>query len=402
MPSLLQLQPSSTLGSRDLRTNEERRNKTEDKDVRRIMEGRVKGARRKRNLYSGMDGLSEDEDQLYAEEDVSEKNGTPIPGTSREFPVLVEDSEIQAVKQSPEKTELSLGSALRRNADGTVQAPIIITKSREKGTTVSVLCSIFGRRDLTITQKAAFRRGWKRRRNNFKGSASETSFDSSDSANDDSDASEGSSSSSSHHTNHDSGSDEEPEWAGFGSDGVDYEGIDEPTVGTDEINLDSTTPAKRGGFKNWALQQLSVTKEYMAPPAVDENTEMKIGVTPLTETKKEVANGTGKPVVIEQMKGPLGEDLQLPNTSFAHELKASTTNPAPKKTSIRFVKIERLSDIQAVRLQLPILAEEQPIVEAIRMHPVVVLCGATGSGKTTQVPQFLYEAGFACPGSGTL
>lgn len=142
MPSLLQLQPSSTLGSRDLRTNEERRNKTEDKDVRRIMEGRVKGARRKRNLYSGMDGLSEDEDQLSGQEDVSEKNGTPIPGTSREFPVLVEDSEIQAVKQSPEKTELSLGSALRRNADGTVQAPIIITKKREKGTTVSMLCSI--------------------------------------------------------------------------------------------------------------------------------------------------------------------------------------------------------------------------------------------------------------------
>ncbi len=33
-------------------------------------------------------------------------------------------------------------------------------------------------------------------------------------------------------------------------------------------------------------------------------------------------------------------------------------------------------------------------MEAIHDHPVVVLCGETGSGKTTQVPQFLYEAGY--------
>ena len=105
------------------------------------MEGRVKGARRKRNLYSGMDGLSEDEDQLSGQDNVFEKDDTPMPGTSREFPVLVEDNEIQATKRAPEKIELSLGSALRRNADGTVQTPIIITKKREKGTAVSVMYS---------------------------------------------------------------------------------------------------------------------------------------------------------------------------------------------------------------------------------------------------------------------
>ena len=34
-------------------------------------------------------------------------------------------------------------------------------------------------------------------------------------------------------------------------------------------------------------------------------------------------------------------------------------------------------------------------MEAIADHSVVVLCGETGSGKTTQLPQFLYEAGYA-------
>jgi predicted ATPase len=51
-------------------------------------------------------------------------------------------------------------------------------------------------------------------------------------------------------------------------------------------------------------------------------------------------------------------------------------------------------------MELPILAEEQPIIEAIRMYPVVVICGETGSGKTTQVPQMLYEAGFGFKNSG--
>lgn len=41
------------------------------------------------------------------------------------------------------------------------------------------------------------------------------------------------------------------------------------------------------------------------------------------------------------------------------------------------------------------LAEEQVIMEAVRENSFVVLCGETGSGKTTQVPQFLYEAGYA-------
>ncbi|XP_015276340.1 PREDICTED: probable ATP-dependent RNA helicase DHX37 [Gekko japonicus] len=71
--------------------------------------------------------------------------------------------------------------------------------------------------------------------------------------------------------------------------------------------------------------------------------------------------------------------------------------PASKPSSepAVFIPVDRAPEIQEARLKLPILAEEQVIMEAINENPVVIICGETGSGKTTQVPQFLYEAGYA-------
>jgi ATP-dependent helicase HrpA len=42
---------------------------------------------------------------------------------------------------------------------------------------------------------------------------------------------------------------------------------------------------------------------------------------------------------------------------------------------------------------LPITAHRVEILEALARHPIVVVCGATGSGKTTQLPKFCLEAG---------
>ena len=42
---------------------------------------------------------------------------------------------------------------------------------------------------------------------------------------------------------------------------------------------------------------------------------------------------------------------------------------------------------------LPITAHRDEVIAAIRRHPVIVLCGATGSGKSTQLPKLCVEAG---------
>lgn len=74
-----------------------------------------------------------------------------------------------------------------------------------------------------------------------------------------------------------------------------------------------------------------------------------------------------------------------------------TENKVESQSAI-FKEVERDPEIQAARLQLPILVEEQAVMEAIHDHDVVILCGETGSGKTTQVPQFLYEGGYTTRG----
>lgn len=60
-----------------------------------------------------------------------------------------------------------------------------------------------------------------------------------------------------------------------------------------------------------------------------------------------------------------------------------------------FVQIERTEEMEKFRSALPIITEEHTIMDSIFNNSVVIICGETGSGKTTQVPQFLFEAGFA-------
>ena len=47
--------------------------------------------------------------------------------------------------------------------------------------------------------------------------------------------------------------------------------------------------------------------------------------------------------------------------------------------------------------KLPILMHEREIMENIENFVVTIVCGETGSGKSTQIPRFIYEAQQQCP-----
>lgn len=66
--------------------------------------------------------------------------------------------------------------------------------------------------------------------------------------------------------------------------------------------------------------------------------------------------------------------------------------------------MSRIEPSRSERLQpsysedLPIHARREEIIRTIQQHPVVVIAGETGSGKTTQIPKFLIDAGLGQSG----
>lgn len=121
-------------------------------------------------------------------------------------------------------------------------------------------------------------------------------------------------------------------------------------------------------FKDWATQQVNEVTGYAS-------------LVP-TETSHQIKTNPDK-------EKPISRFLEV--DSLSPEL-VTTSHDIDRKS--HHVQVERSESIQELRSKLPVVAEEQKIMEAVFNNPVTVIWGATGSGKTTQIPQFLYEAGF--------
>jgi HrpA-like RNA helicase len=55
---------------------------------------------------------------------------------------------------------------------------------------------------------------------------------------------------------------------------------------------------------------------------------------------------------------------------------------------------KRIKSIEDVRKSLPVYHYRTQLLDAIRDHQVLIIVGETGSGKTTQLPQYLFEDGY--------
>ena len=146
---------------------------------------------------------------------------------------------------------------------------------------------------------------------------------------------------------------------------------DEDSEGDDLDNQSSVRPKLRqSAFKSWATQRINDSLGFTPTNAVEDFAQR--------------------------------EQLSKPTVATPMMKKVDVTLPEGKMTRKAFtVSVNRPAETQEARMKLPIVAEEQKIMEAIHNNSSIIVWGATGSGKTTQLPQFLFEAGYGHKDSST-
>lgn len=134
------LHSSSTLGTGTTKTHHELQERDEDKEVRRAFDGppqkKGKKQRNRQVRHSAPSGLSDESDDSSGGGDVDMDFADEEEGKSRSNPVVIVDSGFSTAPSelAPSVTRIAseVGSALKRNADGSVIAPKI-SERKSKG-----------------------------------------------------------------------------------------------------------------------------------------------------------------------------------------------------------------------------------------------------------------------------
>jgi ATP-dependent RNA helicase DHX37/DHR1 len=174
-------------------------------------------------------------------------------------------------------------------------------------------------------------------------------------------------------------SSEESSGAGSEEESEEEEDDDEESEELDEEK--AARKERKSAFKAWAEQARNEAIGFTPSTVIGSLPQSALSFASQLQAAKDF-------VPREPEQDPLPESLLL-------------ASEVAKDRKAHAVQVVRSEDIETARLALPILAEEQRIMEAVFNNDVVVVSGATGSGKTTQVPQFLYENGFGDPNGPT-
>lgn len=160
----------------------------------------------------------------------------------------------------------------------------------------------------------------------------------------------------------------------------------------------SGQPAARGQEKVSSLS--GAHRKRHRSSSTEEDSESSEDSEPEEATADQPRTSTGTepvhpPPAPSGINSPAPTPQPPPSGISAPPKTPASAPPPPVAKPAVFIPVNRTPEMQEERLKLPILAEEQAIMEAVAEHPIVIVCGETGSGKTTQVPQFLYEAGYS-------
>ena len=138
------------------------------------------------------------------------------------------------------------------------------------------------------------------------------------------------------------------------------------------------------------LEQLEAIRSKRALPASSQQQRVE---EPLPVEVEEDLPASGKPYVPHETVIPVSATGGIIPSSVEKDKETAPVAPAEggaghaaaEKTHTKKSRlINRPEDVLLSRMNLPICGMEQEIVEAIQANDVVILCGETGSGKSTQ------------------
>ncbi|KAJ6652892.1 hypothetical protein lerEdw1_010550 [Lerista edwardsae] len=93
----------------------------------------------------------------------------------------------------------------------------------------------------------------------------------------------------------------------------------------------------------------------------------------------------------------LEEDEMIQFVNAVQMRGTSQSKSQEEKPQLSEAELKKLT-IQEVRYSLPIFPYREDLLAAIDEHQVLIIEGETGSGKTTQIPQYLFEEGYTQKG----
>ncbi|GLD55488.1 ATP-dependent RNA helicase Dhx29-like protein, partial [Lates japonicus] len=89
--------------------------------------------------------------------------------------------------------------------------------------------------------------------------------------------------------------------------------------------------------------------------------------------------------------GDGGEEVEDKSEKRGGRREGAGALEASRELFLKLRKSSLAQKLKAEREQLPVFQHRHRVLEALQRHPVVVVAGETGSGKSTQIPQFLLE-----------
>lgn len=153
--------------------------------------------------------------------------------------------------------------------------------------------------------------------------------------------------------------------------------------------VNSISGSKRKKLENSEIEQDSTdTDDVSSDSDIDDDSLQKA----LEQFRKNQETERARMAEINIEKFKPTKIVDSEDEEFQRQENASQ---AANKRNTKYVHVDRRDEIKESRGKLPITSEEQVIMEKIYNNDIVIISGETGSGKTTQVPQFLFEAGYA-------